>query len=121
MLLYTKTYAQTTQVAKYGENAPELALDSPRLDPNDDLATLLKKMDLFFTGLFFCEMSIKIVAFGFVCNGKESYLRSAWNQVDFVIVMISLRIPVHTRKRLSESRSIMNTRSREVVEQAVDA
>ena len=67
-----------------------LALDSPRLDPNDDLATLLKKMDLFFTGLFFCEMSIKIVAFGFVCNGKESYLRSAWNQVDFVIVMISL-------------------------------
>ena len=34
---------------------------------------------------------------------------------------LEVRIPVPTRKRLSESRSIMNTRSREVVEQAVDA
>ena len=67
-----------------------LAVDSPRLDQESELAHRLKKMDLFFTALFFCEMSSKIIAFGFACNGKESYLRSAWNQVDFVIVMISL-------------------------------
>ena len=67
-----------------------LAIDSPRLDPNSHTAHVLKRMDLFFTALFFCEMSSKIIAFGFACNGRDSYLRSAWNQVDFVIVMISL-------------------------------
>ena len=52
-----------------------LALDSPRLDPTSELAHGLKKLDLFFTALFFCEMSTKIVAFGFACNGEESYIR----------------------------------------------
>ena len=67
-----------------------LVLDLPRLDPASTLAHTLKKLDLFFTLLFFCEMSAKIVALGFACNGKDSYIRSAWNQVDFVIVMISI-------------------------------
>ena len=52
-----------------------LALDSPRLDEHSDLAHVLKKLDLFFTALFFCEMSTKIVAFGFACNGEGSYIR----------------------------------------------
>ena len=32
-------------------------------------------MDLFFTALFFCEMSTKIIAFGFACNGKDAYIK----------------------------------------------
>ena len=67
-----------------------LAIDSPRLDPQSQTANVLRRMDLFFTCLFFCEMSTKIITYGFICNGPGSYLRSSWNQVDFVIVMISL-------------------------------
>ena len=66
-----------------------LALDSPRLDPQSHLAHELKKLDLFFTALFFCEMMTKIIAFGFFF-AKDAYIKSAWNQVDFAIVCISL-------------------------------
>ena len=67
-----------------------LALDSPRLDHSTNLSRALVIADRFFTGLFFCEMSTKVVALGFACNGKDSYLNSAWNQIDFIIVMTSL-------------------------------
>ena len=50
---------------------------------------MLKQLDLLFTALFFCEMATKVIAYGFI-YGQEAYLKSAWNQVDFVIVMISL-------------------------------
>jgi len=35
-------------------------------------------------------MLIKILAYGFVFNGPESYLRNYWNIIDFVIVSFSL-------------------------------
>lgn len=33
---------------------------------------------------------MKIIAFGFVRNGPGSYLRNAWNLVDFIIIIMSL-------------------------------
>ena len=68
-----------------------LALDTPRNEPSSQLAHNLRAMDHFFTWLFFAEMSVKVVAMGFVC-GEGTYLRSPWNQVDFVIVMVSLLV-----------------------------
>ena len=35
-------------------------------------------------------MSPQVLALGFVCNGKRSYLRDAWNILDFCIVLVSL-------------------------------
>ena len=66
-----------------------LALDSPRLDPESDLAHTLQKMDVVFTGLFFGEMMTKVITFGFLFT-KDAYLKSPWNQLDFCIVIISL-------------------------------
>lgn len=40
--------------------------------------------------IFVIEMLLKIVAKGFVINGKHSYLRGGWNILDFFIVTISL-------------------------------
>lgn len=42
------------------------------------------------TGIFTIECVLKIVAKGFLFNGKPSYLRSAWNILDFVIVIFSV-------------------------------
>eukprot|EP00966_Prymnesium_polylepis_P042140 978787-Prymnesium_polylepis.1 len=64
-----------------------LALDSPRLDPESDLSHTLRRLDLFFTAFFFCEMAIKVSALGFA-----RYIRNPWNQVDFSIVAISLLV-----------------------------
>ena len=68
-----------------------LALDSPRLDPESDLAHTLQTMDLFFTGLFFGEMMTKVITLGFLFT-KKAYLKSPWNLLDFCIVMISLTL-----------------------------
>jgi hypothetical protein len=39
--------------------------------------------------IFVCEAIVKIIAMGFVMN-KGTYLRSAWNALDFVIVLGSI-------------------------------
>ena len=65
-----------------------LALDSPRLDAESQLASFLKTADVYFTAAFLVEMLMKVVALGFACMPK-AYLTSAWNQLDFAIVLIS--------------------------------
>jgi len=48
-------------------------------NPNGDLAKVLLGMDIALTTLFTLEAIVKMIAFGFVFNGKESYLRKFWN------------------------------------------
>ena len=42
------------------------------------------------TTLFVIEAVLKIVALGFIFNGKHSYMRNGWNILDFCIVVISV-------------------------------
>lgn len=35
-------------------------------------------------------MILKVIVFGFVSNGKKSYILNPWNAMDFLIVLISL-------------------------------
>lgn len=42
------------------------------------------------TAIFTMEVIVKVVAYGFVLNGADSYLRQTWNMLDFVIVLTSL-------------------------------
>ena len=64
-------------------NSVVLTLDDPTSnnDNNDQL-------DLFFIIFYSIEMALKIIAYGFVLN-KDSYLRDAWNFLDFIIVSSS--------------------------------
>jgi hypothetical protein len=63
-----------------------LALDSPGLDASSTLKKFLHALDIAFSVLFTCEASLKILARGFAFNGPSSYMRSAWNALDLVIV-----------------------------------
>ena len=47
-------------------------------------------IDLGTTIVFFLECFIKILAFGFLTNGKSSYLRRSWNVLDFIIIIFSV-------------------------------
>lgn len=60
------------------------------MNPNSLLATVLYYLDLTLTIIFIIEALVKIIAFGFLFNGNESYLRSPWNIMDFVIVGFSV-------------------------------
>jgi hypothetical protein len=49
----------------------------------------LEKVDLVFTAIFIFECFCKIIGMGFVWH-RNSYLRDAWNWLDFFVVCISL-------------------------------
>lgn len=70
-------------------SAIQLALDSPIGDPNSPLKQSLFWIDLTTTIVFLIEMVCKIITFGFLFNGKYSYLRSPWNIMDMTIVVFS--------------------------------
>jgi hypothetical protein len=42
------------------------------------------------TTFFTLEVIIKVIAFGFIFNGKDSFIRDAWNVIDLTIVIISI-------------------------------
>ena len=51
---------------------------------------ILNVLNLIFTTIFCLEAILKIVTFGFLLNGGESYIRDAWNILDFIIVLFSV-------------------------------
>ena len=42
------------------------------------------------TYFFVAELFIKVIVFGLVKNGPNSYLRKKWNIFDFLIVIVSI-------------------------------
>jgi flagellar motor component MotA len=67
-----------------------LIIDSPLNDPNGKFAFAIKIIDYILTSIFCLEGITKIVAFGFIFNGPDSYLRETWNVIDFIIILISV-------------------------------
>ena len=62
-----------------------------RLNP-DHVSTwtpIQEQIDLVFSIIFIVEFVVKVIAMGFVFH-KKSYLREAWNMLDFFIVSISI-------------------------------
>ena len=63
---------------------------------------VIRIIDYVLTGIYVLEMIMKIIAFGFLFNGPESYLRVGWNILDFIVVVTSLiSFLPHTTKNLS--------------------
>ena len=42
------------------------------------------------TAVFTIEMILKVITWGFIANGAQSYLKTWWNVLDFLVVVISL-------------------------------
>jgi len=55
----------------------QLALENPLNDPDGQLNTVLNYIDITLTSIFVIEAFLKIIAFGLLLNGPESYLRSS--------------------------------------------
>ncbi len=67
-----------------------MAIDNPLNDPDGMLSQVLNIVDIVITSLFICESVMKIIVFGLLFNGPESYLRVSWNIMDFIIIIFSL-------------------------------
>ena len=67
-----------------------MALESPLDDPESQKSIILAWVNDACTIIFLLEMIIKIIVYGLVCNGDNSYLKGGWNILDMVIVITSL-------------------------------
>jgi hypothetical protein len=73
-----------------GLNCVIIAMDSGQYSPTSDFGQFLHISEIVFLLIFLIEFVIKVIALGFFFNGKKSYLRSAWNALDFVIIVVGL-------------------------------
>ena len=65
-----------------------LAWDSPILEFKQKRIIFI--IDIIITFIFFIEIILKVVSFGFLFNGENSYLRYEYNFLDFLSFVISL-------------------------------
>jgi hypothetical protein len=68
-----------------------LALDVPRLDRSSELAALLRLLNLVWTTIFACELTLKVIAYGFACT-ERAYVNDPWNLLDLAIVTSSFLV-----------------------------
>jgi hypothetical protein len=64
-------------------------LDLPELQPESPTRDNIELLGMIFNIVFFVEAFSKIIAMGFY-GGKTAYLSSAWNIMDFFIVVMSI-------------------------------
>ncbi|MEW5312152.1 MAG: hypothetical protein WDW38_003800 [Sanguina aurantia] len=62
--------------------------------PDGELKDVLHIFDLVFTVVFGVEALMRVTVLGLAFNGRHSYLRSAWNVADFVLVLIQISVIV---------------------------
>ncbi|GFH11469.1 uncharacterized protein HaLaN_06970 [Haematococcus lacustris] len=72
----------------------QLTLDGPTVTRDSPLKQAMYIMDIFFCTAFGLEVVLKAVVMGFLFNGKGSYLRSAWNCLDFAVAAVSILVLV---------------------------
>lgn len=94
-----------------GVSSVLLAVDNPLNDPSSGLVEFLTFMDIFMTVCFTIEMVMKIITMQFVM-GKGAYLRSGWNILDFIIVIVSvLSLSASGNTELRSLRSLRTLRA----------
>ena len=93
------------QYAKYFENfilftillsSILIGIDNPLNDPDSLRQRIIRVVDSIFTFIFLLEAIIKIIALGFYLENNfenpeaRPYIRSAWNILDFLVVIASM-------------------------------
>ncbi|XP_064223602.1 voltage-dependent T-type calcium channel subunit alpha-1G isoform X17 [Aotus nancymaae] len=70
-------------------NCITIAMERPKIDPHSAERIFLTLSNYIFTAVFLAEMTVKVVALGW-CFGDQAYLRSSWNVLDGLLVLISV-------------------------------
>lgn len=83
-----------------------LAIEHPLDNPNGKKAIILGKIDKVVSYIFLVECLTKIIVYGFLFNGSQSYLRNPWNILDFIIVATSMASLIMVNVDLSFVKSL---------------
>jgi hypothetical protein len=67
-----------------------MVFDDPLADAEQEIFKIFDNINLGISAIFFTELIMKIVVYGFIFNGTDSFLRNGWNILDFVIVLTSV-------------------------------
>ncbi|XP_060795871.1 voltage-dependent T-type calcium channel subunit alpha-1G [Neoarius graeffei] len=70
-------------------NCITIAMERPKIEAKSPERIFLTVSNYIFTAIFVTEMTIKVVALGW-CFGEKSYLKSSWNILDGMLVLISV-------------------------------
>ncbi|XP_033894904.3 voltage-dependent T-type calcium channel subunit alpha-1G isoform X4 [Acipenser ruthenus] len=70
-------------------NCITIAMERPRIDPHSAERIFLTLSNYIFTVIFLAEMMVKVVALGWFF-GDRAYLKSSWNILDGLLVLISI-------------------------------
>ncbi|KAM4663220.1 voltage-dependent T-type calcium channel subunit alpha-1G [Discoglossus pictus] len=70
-------------------NCITIAMERPKIEPHSAERIFLTSSNYIFTLIFLAEMTIKVVALS-LCFGPKAYLRSSWNILDGILVLISV-------------------------------
>nr|XP_048673824.1 voltage-dependent T-type calcium channel subunit alpha-1G isoform X10 [Caretta caretta] len=70
-------------------NCITIAMERPKIEPHSAERIFLTLSNYIFTVIFLAEMTVKVVALG-LCFGEKAYLKSSWNVLDGVLVLISV-------------------------------
>ena len=67
-----------------------LAIENPLELETSHKNVILGYLNIITTVIFAVEILVKVIAKGLIINGPDSYLRSYWNWLDMLIVLISI-------------------------------
>ncbi|KAF8980096.1 calcium channel protein, partial [Entomortierella lignicola] len=114
------TFAILASVIVAAITTPVWRLNQSRLDPNDR-SVAVSITDIVFPAIFTVEFIMRIIADGFIFT-PDAYLRSIWNQIDFV-VLLSLYVPLMTSATSSQGysrffRSLKSLRALRLINQS---
>ncbi|XP_075435942.1 voltage-dependent T-type calcium channel subunit alpha-1G isoform X3 [Ascaphus truei] len=70
-------------------NCITIAMERPKIEPQSAERIFLTLSNYIFTCIFLAEMTVKVVALS-LCFGGKAYLRSSWNILDGMLVLISV-------------------------------
>ncbi|XP_054026491.1 voltage-dependent T-type calcium channel subunit alpha-1G isoform X14 [Dryobates pubescens] len=70
-------------------NCITIAMERPKIEPHSAERIFLTLSNYIFTVIFLTEMTVKVVALG-LCFGEKAYLKSSWNVLDGLLVLISV-------------------------------
>ncbi|XP_063315039.1 voltage-dependent T-type calcium channel subunit alpha-1G [Pelobates fuscus] len=70
-------------------NCVTIAMERPKIEPQSAERIILTMSNYIFTFIFLAEMTVKVVALNF-CFGGKAYLKSSWNLLDGMLVLISV-------------------------------
>ncbi len=92
MNFVTHRYFEYAMVVIILISTVQLAADNPLSNPDSAFLITLVIVDKILTVIFSLELIMKIIAFGVLNCGSTSYLRSNWNILDMLIVIISVSL-----------------------------